>query len=85
MLVGVGCNAGRSFITLCLPFVAFASEIAHGSRTSIWDWRPIYLKRGQIELQTESIDMHRNLVYGKVKKENVFQDYQDLYSQVSEV
>lgn len=28
--VGVGCNAGRSFITLCLPFAVFASEIAYG-------------------------------------------------------
>lgn len=26
--VGVGCNAGRSFITLCLPCAVLASEIA---------------------------------------------------------
>lgn len=31
MLVGVGCNAGRSFITLSLPFAAFASEVPLGS------------------------------------------------------
>lgn len=29
VLVGVGCNPGRSFITLGLPFLVFASEAAH--------------------------------------------------------
>lgn len=36
VLVGVGCNPGRSFITLCLLFAVFASEAAHGWGKVYW-------------------------------------------------
>lgn len=59
VLVDVSCNAGRSFITLGLPFAAFASKIAHssGKSTSIQDLKPIYSEKRQIACETESKDV----------------------------
>ncbi len=65
-----GCNAGRSFITLCLTFAVVAPEIAHGSGKvhRFWNWRPIYLKRRQRESKTESKNMHYSPVCGERKE-----------------
>lgn len=53
MLEEAGCNAGRSLITLCLPYAASASEVAQGSCIDL-SLQTNSLKEGETPRQTRS-------------------------------